>query len=129
MAVEGELDNAFDFKLGGEVGAEFGESFGTAVGDLGGPGVPGGGRILAAQDVEEDEVFEPGVVFAAVLFEGVPLGGHVLREEACDDLLQQRHLGSANVFEVDASGMCAGCGDVSVKLVGREPAPFDEDFE
>ena len=129
MPVEGELDDALDFKLGGEVGAEFGESVGTAVGDLGGPGIPGGGGVLAAQDVEEDEVFEPVAVFAAVLLEGVPLGGRVLREEAGGGLLQQRHLGGANVFEVDAGGICAGCGDVSVKLVGRKPAPFDENFE
>ena len=84
LLVEGELDDALDFELAGEIGAELRECFGAAVRDLLRPGGPGGGVVLAAEDVEEDEVIEPASVFSAVVFEGSTAIRHsrVLGEEA-----------------------------------------------
>ena len=64
MLVEGELDDALDLELCGELGAELRERFGAAVRDLLRPGGPGGGVVLTAKDIEEDEVIEPGGVFS-----------------------------------------------------------------
>src|SRR3984885_5679739 len=118
LLAEAELDDALDFELRGEVGAEFRDCFGAAVRDLLRPGGPGGGGVLAAEDVEENEVLQPAAVFLAVFFEGLPLRGCVLGEEAGGGLLQQRHLGGADLLKVDPAGMRTGSGDVLSKFRG-----------
>ncbi len=97
LPVKGELDDAFHLKRGGELGAEPRERLWAAVRDFFGPGVPGSGGMLTAQDIEENKIVEPVGVVRAVFLEGLPLLRRVAGEEAGGGLLEQRHLGECGL--------------------------------